>query len=184
MNAQRQIGYPQRGAWRVLLLLVALTTALTCRVEAQDIVTLSQGAGDRRLTVVVDQAVVVRSAEPFVDVSVAQPEVADVEALSETSLYLYGRRRGRTSLTLIGPEGRLIANVTVIVEPETSELKQRLSELLPGENIQVRSLGDGVVLSGEVTGAREVDQAMALARAYSADDVTNLMSVGAGSRSR
>ena len=178
MTGKVQPHWGERDVWRNLLLLVALTLSMSWRLHAQDVVTLMQGAGDRRITVAVDQAVVVQSAEPFADISIAQPEVADIEALSETSLYLFGRRRGRTSLTLIGPEGRLIANVTVIVESETSELRQRLSELLPGERVQVSSIGDGVVLSGEMTGAREVDQAMALARAYSGDNVTNLMSVG------
>lgn len=173
------------GRIRSFGVIFALLLAVGCvvagvRVDAQEVVTLSQSSGDRRISVTMDQAIVVQSAEPFADVSIAQPEIADIEALSSTSLYLYGRRRGRTTLTLIGPEGRLIANLTVVVESETGELKQRLSELLPRERVTVSSLGDGVVLSGEMTGAREVDQAMAMARAYAGDNVTNMMSVGGG----
>jgi pilus assembly protein CpaC len=81
-------------------------------------------------------------------------------------------------LTLLGEGGKLITNVEVRVTPDLSEFKQRLREVLPTEQIEVREANGGVILSGVVSGARKIDTAMNLASRYAGENVTNLMSVG------
>ena len=108
----------------------------------------------------------------------ANPEIADVSPLSDRSVYIFGRRRGVTTLTLLGENGRLITNVTVEVRADHTELKERLQQLLPKEPIEVRTAAGGLVLSGTVSGKAKVDRAMALARAYAGEAVTNMMTVG------
>ena len=146
--------------------------------DAQSALRVARGLTSSSITVLQNRAVVVDSAQPFVEVSVAQPEIADVSPLSDRSVYIFGRNRGSTTLTLLGENGRLITNVTIRVEPDLAELKQRLNTLLPKEPIEVRTAGDGLVLSGVVSGKAKVDRAMALARAYAGNRVTNMMSVG------
>jgi len=146
---------------------------------AQSVLQVQRGLASSDVTVLVNRAIVVESAQPFAELSVAQPEIADVQPLSETSIYVLGRTRGATTLTLLGEGGALISNVTIRVQPDLAELKQRLDSLLPGEEIEVRASATGVVLSGVVTGARVIDQAMELAAAYTGGGaVTNLMAVG------
>ncbi|MGF1551375.1 MAG: type II and III secretion system protein family protein [Paracoccaceae bacterium] len=146
--------------------------------EAQTALRTARGLASDDVSVLINRAVVVESAEPFVEVSVAQPEIADVSPLSDRAIYIFGRARGTTTLTLLGNEGRLIANVDVVVTPDLSELKERLAETLPDEPIDVRSGGGGVILSGVVSGAAKIDRAIALAQAYTGSEVTNMMSVG------
>lgn len=81
-------------------------------------------------------------------------------------------------MTLLGEGGKLITNVEVRVTPDLSEFKQRLREVLPTEQIEVREANGGVILSGVVSGARKIDTAMNLASRYAGENVTNLMSVG------
>ena len=81
-------------------------------------------------------------------------------------------------MTLLGEGGKLITNVEVRVTPDLSEFKQRLREVLPTEQIEVREANGGVILSGVVSGARKIDTAMNLASRYAGESVTNLMSVG------
>lgn len=140
---------------------------------------LSNAPSERSITVMLDQASILESSRPFTELQIAQPDIADVQPLSDRTIYLLGRRLGRTSLALIGDDGRLIDNVSIVVEPDLSQLKQRLRELLPRERIEVRAAGSGVVLSGSVASATSVDRAVALARAYAGEAVTNLMTVGA-----
>ena len=54
------------------------------------------------VSVVVGRSIVLDSAQPFTEVSVSNPAVADVAALSDTTLFVLGRGAGRTSLTVIG----------------------------------------------------------------------------------
>ena len=132
----------------------------------------------RKLNVPINSAVVVESDVPFAELSVANPAIADIATLSDRTIYVLGKSPGRTTLTLLGPDGRLITNVSVRVSPDLSEFKERLREILPGEPIEVRTANDGLVLSGTVSSIVKLDRALDLAERYAPDAVSNLMSVG------
>jgi len=89
-----------------------------------------------------------------------------------------GKAPGRTTLTLLAADGRLITNVEVHVTPDIAEFKERLRQILPGETIEVRTANDGIVLSGIVSSTAALDRALDLAARYAPDRVSNLMSVG------
>lgn len=145
---------------------------------AQSALTILRGANTRQIELPLNRALVLQSASAFAEISVANPDIADVAALSERNLYVLGKTAGTTSLTLLDANGLLITNVSVRVTPDISEFKQRLREILPGEPIAVRTASDGLVLSGQVSDAQTLDRALDLARHYSGEKVTNLMSVG------
>ncbi|MCO6383119.1 type II and III secretion system protein family protein [Oceanicola sp. 502str15] len=136
------------------------------------------GSASSSLKVPMNRAVVVESDEAFAELSIANPGIADISTLSERTIYVLGKAPGRTTLTLLAPDGSLITNVEVQVTPDISELKERLREVLPGENIEVRPANDGLILSGVVTSAASLDRALDLAQRYAPQRVSNLMSVG------
>ncbi|MEM7744865.1 MAG: type II and III secretion system protein family protein [Pseudomonadota bacterium] len=166
------------GAITTLLFVIVWTMSNAPSASAQSVLNVVRGIQSNNLSVFIDRAVVIESAVAFEEVSVANPEIADVQLISNKSIYIFGRRRGVTSLTLLGENGRLITNVVIKVEADHSEMKQRLTELLPNEPIEVRTAAGGLILSGTVSGTDKIDQAMSLARAYAGDAVTNMMTVG------
>ena len=137
-----------------------------------------EGQTSATLPVPMNRAVVVESEIAFAEISVANPAIADIATLSERSIYVLGRAPGRTTMTLLGPDGALIANVEVQVMPDVAELRERLREILRNEHIEVRTANDGIVLSGIVSSGRVVDRAMELAERYTPGRVSNLMLVG------
>jgi len=167
---------------RVLFVSIGVLMAAqqgSAQAQGASVLRTARGLASDNVTVLVNRAVVVESAQPFVEVSVAQPEIADVSPLSDRAIYIFGRARGTTTLTLLGENGTLIANVEISVQADLAELKKRLREVLPDEKIDVRSAGGNIVLSGVVSGASKVTRAMALAQAYQGDGtVTNMLSVG------
>ncbi|MEC7760784.1 MAG: type II and III secretion system protein family protein [Pseudomonadota bacterium] len=130
------------------------------------------------LNVPMNRAVVVESDQPFAEISIANPGIADISTLSDRTIYVLGKSQGRTTLTLLAPDGTLISNVEVQVTPDLSEFKERLRQILPGEPIEVRTANDGIVLSGTVSSMAALDRALDLAGRYAPDKVSNLMSVG------
>ncbi len=130
------------------------------------------------LSVPMNRAVVVESDTVFAELSVANPAIADIATLSDRTIYVLGKAPGRTTLTLLGADGRLITNVEVQVSPDIAEFKERLQQIMPGENIEVRTANDGIVLSGTVSSISKLDRALELAQRYAPDRVSNLMSVG------
>ena len=148
------------------------------RAQGDSVLRLARGLASDNITVLIGRAIVVESTQPFIEVSVADPSVADVSPLSDRSIYIFGKSRGATSLTLLGENGELITNVTVKVIPDLSELKRHLRDVMPNEPIEVRLSGAGVVLSGTVSGAKKISRAMELANSYVGGSAINMMTVG------
>jgi pilus assembly protein CpaC len=159
------------------VILATGTVLMPVFAAAQASVTVQRGENTNAIDVPINRGVVVEVSEPFVELSVANPNIADIATLSDRSAYVLGKAAGRTSLTIIGEEGRLISNVEVRVSPDIAEFKERLSEILPRESIEVRTANDGIVLSGRVSGAQTLSRALELAEMYAPDKVTNMMSV-------
>lgn len=145
-------------------------------VLAENIQVVRKGTG-RDLNITMNRAVVVESDVPFAELSIANPSIADFSTLSDRTIYVLGKAPGRTTLTLLDATGRLITNVEVHVSADVSEFKERLRQILPGENIEVRSANDGIVLSGTVSSIVRMDRAIDLAQRYAPERVSNLMSV-------
>lgn len=158
-------------------LTLSLATAAPTMAPAETLRVL-RGAASSALSVPMNRAVVVESDVPFTELSIANPGIADISSLSDRTIYVLGKEPGRTTLTLLGPDGRLITNVEVHVSPDMAEFKERLSQILPGEDIEVRTANDGIVLSGTVSSTARLDRALDLAERYAPGRVSNLMLVG------
>jgi len=160
--------------------LVGFTVAFSAAPSVVPAETLQvmRGAPSSALNVPMNRAVVVESDVPFMELSIANPGIADISSLSDRTIYVLGKEPGRTTLTLLGADGRLITNVEVHVTPDIAEFKERLQQILPGERIEVRTANNGIVLSGTVSSTARLDRALELAERYAPERVSNLMSVG------
>jgi len=156
---------------------VALGTAVVPMAQAETLRVMS-GSTSAPLSVPMNRAVVVESDQPFSELSIANPGIADITTLSDKTIYVLGKLPGRTTMTILGPDGKLISNVEVQVTPDIAEFKERLKQILPGESIEVRTANDGIVLSGTVSSTAKLDRALDLAKRYAGDRVSNLMTVG------
>jgi len=156
---------------------IALSTSMLTPVHSETLRVMS-GSSSAPLNVPMNRAVVVESDQPFSELSIANPGIADVTTLSDKTIYVLGKLPGRTTMTILGADGTLLSNVEVQVTPDVAEFKERLKQILPGENIEVRTANDGIVLSGTVSSTARLDRALDLARRYAGDRVSNLMTVG------
>ncbi len=155
--------------------LISISVPVTTAAETLKVL---RGAKTKALNVPMNRAVVVESDVPFAELSIANPGIADISTLSDRTIYVLGKEPGRTTLTLLGQDGRLITNVEVHVTPDIAEFKERVQQILPGESIEIRTANNGIVLSGTVSSIERLDRALALAERYAPDRVSNLMSVG------
>ena len=162
---------------RAALVGAAIATTAVSQAGAQSL-TVMEGEVSSALQVPMNRAVVVEAENPFAELSIANPGIADISTLSDRTIYVLGKAPGRTTLTLLGPDGRLITNVEVQVTPDIAEFKERLRQILPGEAIEVRTANDGIVLSGVVSSITKLDRALDLANRYAPQRVSNLMVVG------
>ncbi|MBP1807140.1 type II and III secretion system protein family protein [Rubellimicrobium aerolatum] len=162
---------------RAALAGLALVCASSAIGRAQTLTVLTD-VNRQTLEVPLNRAEIVESDVPFTELSIANPGIADISSLTDRTIYVLGKSPGRTTLTILGAEGRLIANVEVQVTPDMAEFKERLQQILPGQRIEVRTAADGIVLSGTVDSAADLDRALELANRYAPDRVSNLLTVG------
>ena len=140
-------------------------------------VSVADGIHAGEIAVPVNKSQVIRSDRPFARALIGNPEIADVLPLSNSSLYVLGKKAGTTSLTLYDRGSNLIAVVDVVVGPDVISLKRQLSQSL-GEGVGARISNDSVVLEGIVPSAVAADRAVQLAETYAPGKVVNLLSLG------
>jgi pilus assembly protein CpaC len=132
-----------------------------------------------KLMLVSGKSIVLRSTAPVSRVSIAAPEVADFLILSANEIYITGKAAGSTNLTL-WQNKKLVVIYDLEVIYDLSRLKRQIHEILPEEEaLQVIGTNDSITLSGKVSNAVNLSQALALAKSYAPEGkVNNFVEVG------
>jgi len=115
--------------------------------------------------------------QPFTELLIGNPEIADVVALTNRSVYVLGKRLGTTNLTIYGADRQLLAVLDLVVSYDVESLKAKLHDVLPGEAIEVRTVNGGILLSGTVSNETSLSETLAIAEQYAPKSVTNAMTV-------
>jgi pilus assembly protein CpaC len=133
----------------------------------------------KKIELVSGKSIVLRSTAPVSRVSIAAPAVADFLLLSANEIYITGKAAGTTNLTL-WQNKKLVAIFDLEVAYDLSRLKQQMHKILPDEEaLQVIATNDSITLSGKISSAVNLSQAMALAKAYAPEgQVNNFVEVG------
>jgi pilus assembly protein CpaC len=165
---------------RVALAAVALAAVgVSTPVFAQaGAISVAEGVHAGSVEVPVNKSQVIRSDRPYAKALIGSPDIADVLPLTDSSLYVLGKKMGTTSLTLYDRSNTLIAVVDVVVGPDVITLRRQLSELMPVEGIGARISNDSIVLEGVVPDAVAADRAVQIAESYAPGKVINLLSIG------
>ncbi|NIV99198.1 type II and III secretion system protein family protein, partial [Candidatus Saccharibacteria bacterium] len=133
----------------------------------------------KKLTLASGKSIVLKSTAPISRVSIAAPEIADFLVLSSNEIYITGKAAGSTNLTL-WQNKKLVAVYDLEVVYDLSRLKQQMHEILPDEEaLQIMGTNDSITLSGKVSNAVNLSQAVALAKSYAPEGkVNNFVEVG------
>ena len=124
------------------------------------------------------RSAVVEADAPFTTLVVADPDIAEAMATSNQSFFLRGKQPGSTTVLIYGVSGKISELINVEVEIGLDELRADLSNLLPGEDIQVYPVHDGVFLDGKITTAAAAEMALQVAERYIPGGVANGLSIG------
>jgi pilus assembly protein CpaC len=114
------------------------------------------------------------------DVIIGNPNVADVVVRAPGQIYLIGRSVGETNVFLVDARGNLVRKLEVVVNPDGTAVEAAIRELLPKERINVRGVGDSVVLSGVASSDGAAAQAQQIARRFVPEDanIVNMITIG------
>ncbi len=175
--------YCRVGGAALIIALIALFGSL-CFAENVERKTLELKLGGSDM---------IKTAQPFKRVSIADSEIADVVVLSPREIYVFGKKVGYTSV-MLWEDGKGRTLLDVVVSLDLTALKQKLHELYPDQRIEVYASETGVVLSGTVSGPEVVEQVIRLTETFlpkeangqggkqgtgrSGNGITNLLKIG------
>ncbi|HVI31097.1 type II and III secretion system protein family protein [Phenylobacterium sp.] len=157
----------------------AATLALLAAAPAAADVFPSESAPSRVIHVPRDKSLSFRLDAPASKIVVAQPDTAEIVATTDHSFYVRGREYGSTNLLVYGPGGRLKEVIDVRVGYDAAALEDDLRRALPGEDVRVQTLGEGLLLTGLVSTPSVAARAKTLADRYAPDAVTSTLTVQA-----
>jgi len=137
----------------------------------------SETAPSRTITVPRNKSLSFQLDEPASRIVVAQPETAQIVATTDHSFYVRGKALGSTNLLVYGGGGRLMEVIDVRVGFDASALQNDLARALPGEKIAVNNLGEGLLLTGDVSTTAVAARAKIYADKFAPDAVTSALTV-------
>ena len=111
----------------------------------------------------VGKSVVIDLPRDIKDVLVADPKIANAVIRSTRRAYIIGAAVGQTSVYFFDSEGQQIGGFDIAVTRDLNGLRAAIKQALPGLDIHVEGLGDGLVLTGNVATPIESQQAFDIA---------------------
>ncbi len=173
------------GNWLLDLALgLALAIAVTLlglvadarAAEQQRVIQISGATRTAMVTVAVGKSQDVRTGTSFVDVMVGDPEVADVNPLTDHTLSILGKKIGTTRVSVYAEGKKLVGIFDVEVSYDVTRLSNELLRRFPTSRIQASSVNGRIMLSGEVADAATLDRAVTIARQFG-PEIINSVSV-------
>ncbi len=167
---------PHQGALLIIIFFVSVYTIIASEAIAKESVIKLDVAAPQKISLMVGKAVVIETPVAVKRVSLAATAFADAIVLSPRQVYVIGKTSGLTNMILWEGDS-VLAAVDLEVYPDIVRLKEKIHEVLPQEqNIKVSSSNDAITLSGTVSNAANLSQALALAAPFG--KVVNLLEVG------
>jgi pilus assembly protein CpaC len=134
-------------------------------------------ARSRSIIVAKDKSVAFRLDQPAGELVVAQPSIAEIVATTDRSFYLRGKALGTTNILVYDSGHRLMEVVDVRVGYDLAAVQADMAANFPNENITVREMGDGLVLTGSASNTQIATRAKGLAERYAPKAVTSALAV-------
>jgi pilus assembly protein CpaC len=158
----------------IVALIAAFGLAATGRAPAADpraaldprapvVQVVGSDANSRFVPLGVGKSVVIDLPRDIKDVLIADPKIANAVVRSSRRAYIIGAAVGQTNVYFFDAEGNQIAGFDIAVTRDLNGLRAAIAQALPGADIRVEGLGDGLVLNGNVNTAIEAQTAFDIA---------------------
>ncbi len=153
------------GLWQVVSVALGVVLCSTA-IAAGEPRNVLLSARNGKLQIAVYKSGVIQLNQAAQQVSVGSSEIADILVVPNNQLYVVGKTIGTTNVVIWDKNGRIFQAFDVDVTHDLENLKLKLHELLPGEDIQVSSLQQKIVLGGQVSSPAKLHAALHMAMTY------------------
>jgi pilus assembly protein CpaC len=169
--------------WRSLLVSLVAALALLAmpclpgfagEAKAERLIQVGGAKRTASVVVPVGKSEDVHTDAPFVDIMVGDSEIADVNALTDHTLSILGKKLGTTRVSIYGEGKKLIGVFDVEVSYDTSALGAELARRFPTSKLRVSSANGRIMLSGMVSDGVVLDQALQVAKQFGPEIINSV----------
>ena len=141
--------------------------------QAQRVLQISGAKRTATVLVPVGKTEDVRVDAPFTDITVGDPEVADVTPLTDRALSILGKKIGTTRVTVYAEDKRQVGIFDIEVSYDVSRLATEITRVA-GRGIRVSSVNGRIMLSGTAHDAVTLDRAVTVARQFAPEIINTV----------
>ncbi len=160
------------GGWR-LLGVIALAVAMlgvTASAKADNDVVYVSANKNASIKVAKGKPKTIMTSAAFYQIVIGDPEIANVNPLTDKSFYVLGNNLGTTGIALFDQNKQLVGTIDIEVTLDTDQLASTIRASVPDAKIKVGSANGRVVLSGEADDAVAADKASKIASRFSGNE--------------
>jgi pilus assembly protein CpaC len=144
--------------------------AATERAAANDVIHISS-TKNTSIKIAKGKPRTIKTSVPFYEIVIGDPEVANVNPLTDDSFYVLGNNLGTTGIALFDENKQLVGTVDIEVTLDTDRLASTIRNSVPGgEDIRVSSANGRVVLSGSANDQVAADKASKISSNFSGEE--------------
>jgi pilus assembly protein CpaC len=127
------------------------------------------------MSIAIGKSIVHKLTDPITRLSIGDSSIADVMLVNSKQIYILGKKSGSTNLNLWSGGSR-VSVIDLAVGADTASLRNLLFDLLPNENtFRISAAGDSLVLSGKMSDAMRVQQAVKISEEFTGKKVLNML---------
>ena len=159
-------------------LAASLATAIlpggTHDANAQKMLSLAAPKRTASVSVAVAKSEDVATDSSFTDILVGDPEIADVNPLTDKTISILGKKIGTTRVSLYGEGKRLVGIFDIEVSYDVSKLREELAQRFRTAKIRVSTANGRVLLSGMAPDGIVLDSILSVARQFGPDVINSI----------
>ena len=142
--------------------------------SAQRVLQISGASRTATVLVPVGKTEDLRIDSPFTDITVGDPEVADVAPLTDRAISVLGKKIGTTRVTVYAENRRHVGIFDIEVTYEVSRLATEVARVA-GRGIKVSSVNGRIMLSGVAPDSVTLDRAVTIARQFAPEIINTVL---------
>lgn len=162
-------------------LIILATTATVVLASVSPIAAQTSLPTTDTLEISVKKGQLVRLPAPASNVFIANPDIADVQVASPTSVFVLGLAAGSTTLYALGADDAVIFSAEVQVGQPLDEIQRLIGIEYPDVRVRLHSTPNGVVVTGRVESGSVAEGIITLTSQFLGEDdsILNRLSVTA-----
>ena len=118
----------------------------TAAAQAERVIQIGAGKRTATVQVFIGKSEDVRTDTSFVEINVGDPEIADVNPLTDRALSILGKKNGTTRISVYAEGKKLIGVFDVEVVFDTSQLQTEIRRRFPHAGLKVSSVNGRLML--------------------------------------